>query len=144
MKVAVLIPKYSKLGEGFSKKEILKASESPGRYTDPKRHGYQSAASWIDDFVARRGNIMLCTFCRHKFDPKKYHYRRAYVVGADDRPDPFRFDGKCEDCKQDTRTAPGGGTYFVPEEIYPQVYHEPRRAGGRWNLNLNPFRRSRR
>jgi hypothetical protein len=139
MKVAVFVPKHAKMGEGFSKRERLQAEESPGRYTDPKLHGYQSAATWIDDRVQRRLNIMLCSFCRHKFDPKKYNYRRAYVVGTE-RPDPFRFDGKCEDCKEETMRSPGGGTYFVPEEIYQHVYHEPprTRAGGRWGL-WNPF-----
>jgi hypothetical protein len=120
--VIAIVSKYAKLGEGFSKREILKASEDPGRRT--KAHGYTSASAAIDNRVAQRLGIVLCGYCRPKFNPKAVHYRRAWIPNGANI-DPYRTDGKCEDCKQLTINTPGGGVMWVAEEQYHHVFHEP-------------------
>ena len=119
----VLVPKYEKLGEGFSKVDILNSNEEPGRRTNPAR-GYQSPATWIDHLVQLRRGVILCTACRFKFNPKRYHYRRFYAPQPKGT-DPYATRGRCDDCKQDTNRVSGGGTFFVPEEVYAQVCFEP-------------------
>ena len=121
----IFIPKHDKLGEGFTTEEMVKAAEHPGRQTNPRR-GYQSAATWIDHLVQLRRPVILCGFCRHKFDPKKHRYRRfyCYTPGADG----YKMNGRCDDCKEETIRTPGGGTMFISEESYPQLCLEPQVA----------------
>lgn len=117
----VLIPKYSKLGEGFSKHEVLKSMEHPGRKAGVKG---TSAAAWIDNLVSLRKFIILCSFCRHKFNFRKHHYRRFYVPDITGRTDGFMVNGKCDACKQETALL-GGGSGFIHEEEYSKSCEEP-------------------
>lgn len=115
-----LIPKYSKLGEGFSRKEKAQADEHPGRRTD----GSQSAASWIVDLVSLRKTILLCSFCRPKFNPRKHNYRKLYIPDPTGHTDGYAANGLCDSCKQRTENC-GGGTAFVHEEIYSLTCIDP-------------------
>ena len=77
----IVVPKYSKLGEGFSRKEKLKVQEHPGRQTNPSK-GYQTPAAWLDDLGQLRKLVLLCDYCRHKWNPKRYRYRPLFVPDA--------------------------------------------------------------
>ena len=109
-----LVPRHARLGEGFSKPDILKSKIHPGRNS---RAG-QTAASWIVDLVSLRKPVILCTFCRGKFDASYYNYRRYFSPSHSARNDGFRVNGKCDACKQHTANTPGGGVMFIPEETY--------------------------
>ena len=121
----VIVSKYHRLGEGFSKKEIAKSFEHPGRRTNP--HGYQSPASWISDLVALKKLIILCSICRQHFNPRKNGYRRAYIPDSSGKTSGFEVNGKCAGCKQETADV-GGGTGFTPEETYNLLYVDPVQA----------------
>jgi len=114
--------KHGKAAEGFSKQEIAKADEHPGRRT--KANGYQSAASWIGDQVDAKRCIILCSFCRVKFNPRKNHYRKYYVADITGRSDGYAVNGKCDDCKGFTANL-GGGTAFIHETEYGKVCDDP-------------------
>lgn len=118
----VIVPKYHRMGEGFSKREIAESFEHPGRRTNP--HGYQSPASWISDHVSLKKLIILCSFCRPYFNPRKYGYRRLFIPDSSGKTDGFGVNGKCIRCKIETANA-GGGTGFTPEETYALSYVEP-------------------
>jgi len=119
----IIVPKNAKLGEGFSKKEILKAAEHPGRQTNARR-GYQSASTFINHLLGLNKPVILCSFCRPKFNPKKAKYRRFYCLDSNGQ-NGYVTNGRCDDCKEDTRRTPGGGTMFIPEETYPEICLEP-------------------
>ena len=121
----VIVPKYHRMGEGFSKREILQSYEHPGRRTTP--HGYQSAASWISDSVALKKLIILCSVCRQHFDPRKHGYRKAYIPDSSGKTSGYQINGKCLGCKVETANA-GGGTGFTPEETYSLLYVDPVQA----------------
>ena len=116
------IAKHGKLGEGFSKKEIMDADEHPGRRTTP--HGYQSPAAWISDLVARKQCVLLCPFDRIKFDHRKYHYRKMYIPNIHALNDGYMANGKCDACKEQTSRL-GGGTAYVHEETYNLGFIDP-------------------
>ena len=129
--------KHGKAGEGFSQKEINRSFEHPGRRTD----GSQSAASWIGDIGERKQCIILCSFCRAKFNPRKHHYRKYYVMDITGRTDGHAVNGKCDDCKQFTANL-GGGTAFIHEAFYSQICTDPtdarrqqRAAAGRFSVS---------
>lgn len=126
----VIVPKYAKLGEGFSRREILKSAEHPGRQINARR-GYQSASTWIDHLLQLRKPVILCGYCRVKFTPKYVRYRRFFCLNSQGE-NGYRTDGRCDDCKEDTRRTPGGGTMFISEESYPEICLEPQI--GRWSL----------
>ena len=108
-----IVPKYHRLGEGFSRSEQAKSAEHPGRRTD----GSQSAASWITDLVDTRKTIILCSFCRPNFNPRKHNYRKFYVPDHTGMTDGYAVNGMCDACKNMTVNC-GGGTAFVHEELY--------------------------
>lgn len=114
----VIVPKYHRLGEGFTRSEIAKADEHPGRRVD----GSQSPASWIADLVDTKKFILLCTFCRHNFNPRKHNYRKAYIPDSSHKTTGYEFEGMCDACKQPTGIT---GTGFVHEEIYALSYIDP-------------------
>ena len=117
----VIVPKYSKVGQGFSVKEKMEGWEHPGRRTD----GSQSAASWIiDELVTRKATVILCSFCRPKFNPRRHNYRKFYVPDSTGMTDGYQTNGKCDACKQMTVNC-GGGTAFVHEETYNLVCVDP-------------------
>jgi hypothetical protein len=118
-----LIPKHNKLGEGFSKIDYLGSAEHPGRRVNALK-GYQSAAGWVIGLIDLRKPVILCGYCRHKFDPKHARYRRFFCLDSTGQ-NGYVTNGQCDDCKQDTRRSPGGGTMFISEESYSQICQEP-------------------
>ena len=120
----IIVPKHEKLGEGFSKQEITESWVHGGRQTDPKK-GYQSAVSWIADLIALRMLIFLCSFCRAKFNPRQFGYRKHYVPDASGKTDGYQVNAQCDSCKGWTPNL-GGGTAFITEEGYRQVCIEPK------------------
>lgn len=118
----VLVPKYHRLGEGFSRREQVKALEHPGRRTD----GTQSAASWLSDLTDLRKAITLCqAYCAPKFNPRRHGYRRFYSPDITGKTDGYTHNGTCDGCKQNTALLPGGGRTFIPEETYRLVCIDP-------------------
>ena len=120
-----LIPKHSKLGEGFSRREKELSYIHPGRRTSVK--GYQSPASWISDLLGLKKAICLCSFCKVKFDHRKHHYRKFYVVAITGLTDGHRVNGRCDACKQRMEHC-GGGTAYVHESEYAKVCIDPMEA----------------
>jgi hypothetical protein len=119
------VAKYGKLGQGFSQREADESLEHPGRRTNS--HGYQSAASWIDDLGELKQCIILCSFCRAKFNPRKNHYRKFYAADISGITDGHAVNGKCDSCKQFTANC-GGGTAYLHESDYPNVCADPMEA----------------
>jgi len=109
-----LIPKHDRLGKGFSKNEVLKSQIHPGRNVKAG----QSAASWIVDLTSLRKPVLLCTFCRGKFDASYYNYRRYFSPDLSGKSSGFVVNGRCDACKEETANTPGGGTMFICEETY--------------------------
>ena len=132
----IVVPKYSKLGQGFSKKEQLKAYEHRGRNT--KLQGYQSPASWIMDKADSRRIIVLCSFCKNRFNYKKNKYLRRFTPDHTGKSSGYAVNGMCDGCKQNTMRIDSekGGTCFVAEENWEKVSMDPslakRRAQAMW------------
>lgn len=116
----VLVPRYGTLGYGFSARERVEANVHPGRRTD----GTQSAATWVSDLAELKKVILLCSFCRGKFNPRKNGYRRMWVADPTGKTDGYSADGRCDACKQPTVNA-GGGTAYVHESTYNLVHQDP-------------------
>ncbi len=116
----VIVPAHARLGQGFNRQEIAKADEHPGRRID----GSQSAAAWVGDLTDLQQTIILCSFCRVNFNPRKNHYRRLFVADHTGHTDGYQVNGKCDACKQFTINC-GGGTGYVHEQFYNQVCQDP-------------------
>lgn len=115
-----VIPKYAKLGEGFNKAEMAATLFHPGRRTN----GTQSAATWLTDLTSLKKLIILCSYCRVKFNPRKNGYRKFYVHDVTATTDGYSANGRCDACNQPTINA-GGGTAFVHEAMYDLVCVDP-------------------
>lgn len=129
----VLVPKYAKIGEGFSRREQQQSLEHPGRRTN----GTQSAATWITGLKDAQKIILLCSWCRGKFNPRDNGYRRFYVPDATGKTDGYASNGQCDACKQMTINTPGGGTAFVSEATYNLVCTDPVDARRKARLRAN-------
>ena len=116
----ICVPKYHRLGDGFTAKEKMAGWEHPGRRTD----GTQTAASWVTDLTSLRKAIILCSYCRVHFNPRKHHYRKFYAADLSGITDGHATNGKCDVCKQWTGHC-GGGTTFIHEETYNLVCIDP-------------------
>lgn len=116
----VIVPKYHRMGEGFSRAEKAEADIHPGR-----NRRTQSAASWICDLTDLQKCIVLCSYCRQYFNPRKHRYRKFYQPDYTGKTDGYRVNGKCYACKQQTGNTPGGGTAFVHETLYNRVCIDP-------------------
>ena len=117
----VFVPKHGgKLGEGFSKAEIIESYAWQGRRTRPS--GYQSPATCITDFADARNAIQLCDVCRVHFNPRKEHYRIRFVPSINTSG--YTATGPCDACSQRVQTL----AVFVPEEIWEQVSCDPQQA----------------
>jgi len=116
----VIVPAHARLGQGFTMAQKAQADEHPGRRID----GSQSAASWVGDKSDLKQTIILCSFCRVNFNPRKNHYRRMYVADHTGMTDGYQVNGKCDACKQMTINS-GGGTAYVHEQFYNQVCQDP-------------------
>lgn len=143
------IAKYGKLGEGFNRQEIAQADEHPGRRTNS--HGYQSAPAWLDDLTSTKKCVLLCNYCRVKFNPRKARYRRMYSMDYTGATDGYTVNGRCDACKQHTVNC-GGGAAFIAEEEYSKICIDPvnarraarakaRDAWSAWNF-INNSRRT--
>ena len=122
----VIVPAHARLGEGFTKKEVLESMEHPGRQTN-SRKGYQTPAAWLDDLGALRKCILLCGFCRHKWNPRTHGYRPMFVPDYTGKTDGYQATGKCDACKEQTANL-GGGRAFVHEEEYAKLCIDPKIA----------------
>ena len=135
----ILVPKYHRLGEGFNEREIFEAAVHPGRRTQIK--GYKSPASWVSDLTDLKKLVILCSFCRVKFNPRKHGYRKYYCPDVSMITDGYAVNGQCDGCKQMTINA-GGGTGFIHESEYQKVCIDPidarRRARARARA-MNPW-----
>jgi hypothetical protein len=108
------VPKHEKLGEGFSKRDKL-----AGQEVKPLHGGKRAAgpAAWLSDLIELRKVVILCSFCRAKFNPRQFGYRRVFVPDATGKSDGYTVNGTCDWCKGETANL-SGGTAFQPEELY--------------------------
>jgi hypothetical protein len=138
----ILVPRGAKLNDesAFTKREKVDANLHPGRRT--KANGYQSPASWVMDLADLKKIIILCSFCRPKFDPRKHGYRRMQLLIEDKMDFTSNVNGVCDSCKQKTFNM-GGGAAFVHEQFYNQVCTDPvearREARIRARRALSPY-----
>lgn len=117
----IVVPKYAKIGRGFSRAEQIDALQHPGRRTD----GSQPAASWITQCTDLRKAILLCGWCRQKFNARRHGYRQFYMFDFTGKTDGYQVNGVCLACKSQTILTPGGGREFIPEETYRLVSTDP-------------------
>lgn len=117
------IPRGKKLGEGFSRREIMDSHEHPGRKVD----GSQSAAHWVCDLADNRKVVILCSFCRKNFSPRANKYRKLYIPDNTGRSDGYNVNGKCDGCKGQTALL-GGGNLFLAEETWEACSMDPMEA----------------
>ena len=108
------VPHGSKLGTGFSKAEKLAGQAIHPQHNASKG---QSRANWISDLVALRKVVILCSYCRAKFNPRQAGYRRVYIPDYTGKTDGYTVNGDCDSCRVFTPNA-GGGCAFQPEELY--------------------------
>lgn len=129
----VLVPKYFRLGQGFSRLEQRQAMVHGGRRAD----GTQSAATWITSLVDTRKLVIVCASCKPKFDRDRHHYRyrRFYSADPTARSDGTLVSGQCDDCRQRMI----GGAAYVAEESYALVCTEPAEARrlARWKARAS-------
>jgi hypothetical protein len=130
----IVVPKYHRIGEGFSKAEKLKALEHSGRQTNPKK-GYQSGASWVGDLADLRKAILLCSWCKGRFNPRRNKYRRHYVPDPTGVTDGYQHNGTCDVCKCQTINN-GGGTFYVAEEHWKDLSVDPGEARRMWRARM--------
>lgn len=118
MSTVILVPKYTKLGEGFSRSEQREANFHPGRRTD----GSQTAASWLADLSDLRKLITLCGFCATKFNPRRNGYRRWYAPDHTGNTSGHTVSGVCDACKS---PLVANGVAFIAAETYNLVCIDP-------------------
>lgn len=124
--VQIFVPKYGqRLGQGFTKSEVLDSFIHPGRRT--KANGYQSPASWITELADTRKAIQLCNVCASHFNPKRNHFRVRYVPDSSGATSGYVCNGQCDGCKERTENM-GGGKLFLPEELWEAVSNDPQEA----------------
>lgn len=112
----IAVPKYAKLGRGFSRAEKQKANEDPGRPWN------RVAGGWIGDLAALQKFIQLCPFCLGKFNPRKSGYEVWRV-------DTYNV-GKCDGCNTVNPKCRG----FISEAYHTTVGDPNRRPRrGRWS-----------
>ena len=115
------VPHGSKLGTGFSKAEKLAGQAIHPQHNASKG---QSRANWISDLVALRKVVILCSYCRAKFNPRQAGYRRVYIPDYTGKTDGYTVNGDCDSCRVFTPNA-GGGCAFQPEELYEATHIDP-------------------
>ena len=98
---------------------------------DPKRITPQHDASkgqsrigWLDSLLSLKKVVILCSWCRSKFNPRQHNYRRVYVPDYTGKTDGYTVNGDCDSCRSFTPTA-GGGTAYQPEELYALTHQDP-------------------
>lgn len=120
----IIVPKYARVGEGFTVRERAASLEHPGRRVD----GSQTAAAWVADLTDLRKMIVLCGWCRERFNPRRHGYRRRFVADASGKTDGFEVSGRCVACKQPTINTPGNGVAFMSEEAFAALCIDPAEA----------------
>jgi len=115
------IPRGAKLGVGYSKAEILQSQVIHPQHSAAKG---QSSIGWLDSLITLKKVIILCSYCRGKFNPRKVGYRRVYVPDYTGKTDGYTVNGDCDSCRSFTPTA-GGGTAYQPEELYALTHQDP-------------------
>ncbi len=110
----IAVPKYAKLGQGFSRQELLQAAEAPGRPI------YRLAGGWIADMVALKKFIMLCEFCQPKFNPRKH----GYEVYREET----HSVGQCDGCNQMSTHLRG----YISQSLHSTLGEERVKHRGRW------------
>ena len=113
--------------------DVLRSHEHPGRPTN----GRLTPGGWIADLTGLKKVIILCSFCRPKWNPRKHGYRKMYIPDPSGKTDGYQSNGTCDGCKQRTENC-GGGTAFIHESTYHQVCEDPlearRLARRRWKI----------
>lgn len=117
----VAVPKYGRLGSGFTRREVAQSHIHAGRRVD----GTQTPASWLLDLADTRKMILLCAFCQSKFNPARHGYRRWYAPSHTPNTDPHQVNGKCDACKA---MVTSGGRGYISEETYSRLCREPGEA----------------
>lgn len=125
----VVVPKYAKIGEGFSRREKSDSHIHPGRKTETR--GYQSPATWITQMADGRKALLLCVECEKMFNAAKNRYRIRYIKDPTGATRGMRASGACDGCKQETANM-GGGYMWVSEETWSQVSQDPEEAKIKW------------
>ena len=85
------------------------------------RH-YPVPGTWVTDLVALGKMVMLCTLCKHKFNPRKHHYiawSKRWLAVA-----------KCDGCNTLDRNV----HTYIPEEDYKILSPDYTGHTGRWGL----------
>ena len=138
----IVVPKYYKVGQGFTKQEKFEATIHPGRST--KLKGYQSPASWICDLVDLNKPILLCNFCKVKFNHARSKYRKKYLMDITGKSSGWVSNGQCDGCKQNTALL-GGGILYMPEQEWLKFSQDPRAARRNaqrsWQTKQNSIKR---
>ena len=128
----IFIPKYGgKLGEGFSKREVIDSFAHPGR----RRDGTQIAGAWITELSDTRTAILLCSFCQPKFNPRRNKYRAKFTGDPTGLTDGYMSNGRCDDCGEMTQNR-GGGKLFIAEEYWEQISQDPGQVRAERRLNV--------
>lgn len=115
------IPRGSALGRGYSNVEKLRGQEIHPQHDATKG---QSRIGWLDSLLVLKKVIVLCSWCREKFNPRKVGYRRVYVPDFTGKTDGYTVNGDCDSCHLFTAFA-GGGTAYQPEELYFLTHQDP-------------------
>lgn len=121
----IFIPKHGKLGQGFSRADIIDSMAHPGRRTSAR--GYQSPASWITELADGRKAILLCQICDAKFSASKNKYRLNYTPDPTGATSGYVCNGMCDACKEQTVNL-GGGKLWIAEEYWAEVSVDPQVA----------------
>ena len=112
----------------WTQKDVARSHEHPGRRTQTS--GYKSPAAWISDLSELKKIVLLCSFCRTKWNPRKHGYRKYYVPDATGKSDGYTHGGMCDGCKQRTENT-GGGTAFIHESTFELSCIDPGAARAR-------------
>ena len=114
MALTVIVPRV------YTQQQIAESYAVKGR---PKG---RTPSSHVDDMVALRKLVLLCDFCRPKWNPRKDHYELYQKIPVA---------GNCDACGDHVWT----GTAFIPEINHDAlIYESPiaaRRRRGRWSRN---------
>ena len=115
------IPRGKKLGAGYTRGDEIASQAIKPQHNATKG---QSSIGWLQDLVTLRKVIILCSYCRFKFNPRKLGYRKVYVPDLTGKTDGYTVNGDCDSCKVFTSNA-GGGTAYQPEELYAATHVDP-------------------
>jgi hypothetical protein len=99
-------------------------AENLTRSSEVKGRQYPIAGTWVDNLAAQGKMVMLCSLCKSKFNPKRYHYiqwSKTWLAVAN-----------CDGCSQLDRNIYS----YIPEAMYDDISPDRGRRKGRWALAL--------